>query len=51
VHARVRRRTPKLLHEHDEFLSVAAFVEGIDIYERLIPDLAEFRAAHARDEL
>ena len=49
LHARARRRTPKLLHEHDEFLSVASFIEGIDIYEKLIPDLADFGAAHGRD--
>jgi aminoacylase len=48
-HACARRRTPKLLHEHDEFLSVASFIEGIDIYEKLIPDLADFGAAHGRD--
>lgn len=35
------RRTPILLHEHDEYLSVAAFMEGIDVYERLLPHLAD----------
>ena len=46
------RRTPKLLHEHDEFLSVAAFEEGIDVYVRLIANLADFPAPRAaRDEL
>jgi len=34
------RRTPKLLHEHDEHLSEAVYIEGIDIYTRLIDDLA-----------
>ena len=49
------RRTPKLLHEHDEFLSVETYGEGIAIYERLIADLADFpgpeSARDARDEL
>ncbi len=47
------RRTPKLLHEHDEFLSVEVFEEGIRIYEKLIADLAaatDFGAA-SHDEL
>ena len=35
------RRTPILLHDHDEFVSVAAFVEGVGIYERLLPALTE----------
>jgi aminoacylase len=34
------RRTPKLLHEHDEFLSADVFEEGIGIYTQLIEDLA-----------
>ena len=34
------RRTPKLLHEHDEFLSTEAFQEGIAVYTRLVADLA-----------
>ena len=34
------RRTPRLLHEHDEFLSTDVFEEGIAIYQRLIADLA-----------
>ena len=34
------RRTPKLLHEHNEFLSLSAFEEGITVYETLIADLA-----------
>ena len=52
---RAPRRTPKLLHEHDEFLSVEAYREGITIYERLIADLADFpdpgAQRGARDEL
>ena len=46
---------PKLLHEHDEFLSVETYREGITIYERLIADLANFPDPGAqrgkRDEL
>jgi len=34
------RRTPMLLHAHDEFLSVERFLEGVHIYELLIPELA-----------
>jgi aminoacylase len=51
------RRTPKLLHEHDEHLSVETYREGISIYERLIADLANFpddfpgKPGGARDEL
>ena len=46
------RRTPKLLHEHDEHLSSAAYAEGIAIYERLLADLADFAGPpQARDEL
>lgn len=45
------RRTPKLLHEHDEHLSVAAYREGIAIYERLIADLADAPAFQPHDEL
>ena len=47
------RRTPKLLHEHDEHLSVETYREGIAIYERLIADLANFPdpGKLARDEL
>ena len=49
--AAAARRTPKLLHEHDEFLSVEAYREGIAIYERLITDLVDFLPPAARDEL
>jgi aminoacylase len=34
------RRTPILLHDHDEHLSVRAFVEGVGVYEKLLPVLA-----------
>jgi aminoacylase len=35
------RRTPILLHDHDEFVPVDVFVEGIGVYEKLIPHLTE----------
>ena len=34
------RRTPALLHCHDEYLPVDVFLEGIRVYERLLPALA-----------
>ncbi|KAG5187829.1 hypothetical protein JKP88DRAFT_353573 [Tribonema minus] len=34
------RRTPVLLHEHDEWLHEDVFLEGIDVYERLVEALA-----------
>jgi aminoacylase len=34
------RRTPILLHDHDEFIPVDVFLEGVRIYEKLIPQLA-----------
>jgi len=33
-------RTPILLHDHNEFLNEAVFLRGIDVYEGLIPALA-----------
>ena len=33
------RNTPILLHDHDEFLSEEAFLEGIVCYERVLPAL------------
>lgn len=38
------RRTPILLHCHDEYLPVDVFLEGIRVYERLIPALANLSA-------
>jgi aminoacylase len=32
--------TPILLHDHNEFLDEAVFLKGIDIYEAIIPALA-----------
>ena len=34
------RRKPVLLHCHDEYLPVDVFLEGIRVYERLLPELA-----------
>lgn len=34
------RRTPILLHDHDEHVGVDVFAEGIAIYERMLPVLA-----------
>ena len=34
------RRTPILLHDHDEFVSVDTFLEGIGVYEKMVPVLA-----------
>jgi len=33
--------TPVLLHEHDEYIDEGVFLEGIDVYQRLIPALAD----------
>ncbi|KFW89595.1 Aminoacylase-1, partial [Phalacrocorax carbo] len=33
-------RTPVLLHDHNEFLNEQVFLQGIDIYPRLLPALA-----------
>ncbi|XP_064310042.1 aminoacylase-1 isoform X4 [Phalacrocorax carbo] len=33
-------RTPVLLHDHNEFLNEQVFLQGIDIYTRLLPALA-----------
>ena len=38
------RRSPILLHCHDEYLPVDVFLEGIRVYERLIPALANLPA-------
>lgn len=34
-------RTPILLHDHNEFVNRDVFLEGIQIYERLIPAIVE----------
>lgn len=33
-------RTPILLHDHNEFLEEGVFLRGIDIYQSIIPSLA-----------
>ena len=33
------RNTPILLHDHDEYLSVEAFLEGIEVYTKVLPAL------------
>jgi hypothetical protein len=35
------RRTPILLHDHDEHVGVDVFLEGIRVYEGIIPKLAD----------
>ncbi|RYG53877.1 M20/M25/M40 family metallo-hydrolase [archaeon] len=35
------RRLPILLHDHDEYITRESFLEGIDIYTKLIPALAD----------
>ncbi|XP_072506430.1 aminoacylase-1 isoform X2 [Notamacropus eugenii] len=39
-------RTPVLLHDHNEFLNEAVFLQGIDIYAQLLPALASVPALH-----
>mmetsp|Transcript_11916 Transcript_11916/g.19404 ORF Transcript_11916/g.19404 Transcript_11916/m.19404 type:complete len:440 (+) Transcript_11916:89-1408(+) len=34
--------TPILLHEHDEYLEKSVFLQGIQLYETLVPTLANF---------
>jgi aminoacylase len=34
------RNTPILLHDHNEYLEVKVFLEGIDVFERIVADLA-----------
>jgi aminoacylase len=35
------RRTPILLHDHDEYIPVDAFLEGVRVYVSLLPHLAD----------
>ncbi|XP_048518892.1 aminoacylase-1 isoform X1 [Dendroctonus ponderosae] len=37
------KNTPILLHDHDEYLNRAVFLEGVRIYARLIPAVANLR--------
>lgn len=32
--------TPILMHDHDEYLTIDVFLNGIEIYKKLIPKLA-----------
>lgn len=32
--------TPVLLHDHDEFLKASTYLEGVEIYKKLIPKVA-----------
>ena len=34
------KNTPVLLHDHDEYLGVNTFLEGIEVYTKIIPHLA-----------
>ena len=43
------RSTPILLHDHDEFIGVDTFLEGISIYEKLIVALCESKGAEDED--
>jgi aminoacylase len=36
------RQTPVLLHEHNEYLTRNVFLEGCNVYEKLLPSLLEF---------
>ena len=38
------RRCPILLHEHNEYIPIEIFYEGISVYEKLIPSLADMPA-------
>lgn len=33
--------TPILLHDHDEFLHAAVYLRGIEIYQKIIPNIAD----------
>lgn len=35
--------TPILLHEHNEFIKASTYMEGIEIYKKLLPALANLR--------
>lgn len=38
------RGTPNKMHDHDEFLNVSTYLEGIDIYKSIIRHLADFES-------
>ncbi len=35
------RRSPILLHEHNEYIDESVFIEGVGVYEKLLPRLAD----------
>lgn len=35
------KKTPILLHDHNEFLNRSVYLEGVDIYEKLLPAMTE----------
>ena len=37
--------TPVLLHDHNEYLDESVFLRGVEIYEKLIPNLANVEDA------
>lgn len=41
------RNTPILLHDHDEFVGVDVFLEGIQVYERILPEILEAKVEGA----
>ncbi|MEQ2160921.1 Aminoacylase-1A, partial [Goodea atripinnis] len=38
-------RTPILLHDHNEYLNERVFLNGVNVYERLIPALTSVPAS------
>ena len=43
------RNLPILLHDHDEYITVPAFIEGIAVYEKIIVALCESKGEAAAD--
>ena len=41
THEQPLANSPVLLHEHDEFVHEHVFLEGVRVYEKLIPALAD----------
>eukprot|EP00758_Cryptobia_borreli_P000757 Tbor_TRINITY_DN1553_c0_g1::TRINITY_DN1553_c0_g1_i1::g.10063::m.10063/K14677/ACY1; aminoacylase len=42
------RKTPSLLHDHNEYLDRKTFLEGVDVYERLVQELANMPIVHSK---
>ena len=38
--------TPVLLHDHNEYLDESVFLRGVQIYEKLIPNLANVESSN-----